>query len=222
MLIAISGVLLDLGLPLASLTSGENDLPLPTFQGLAMNTDEENYYMHLLAQISLNRLIVRISSFQATFKIQQPSTSLEQEPSKQDSPSPKAKDTDPHLLSIWISEVNRQLDEWRAHLPDPLKWNDGHTAEMPNAGEDPSPLAPLFVPSGAFDMPLEQIHDMGILIAVLRSKYLHAKYLIGLPVIHKALHFPDRLTQKDVDDCAVFLKVRRFPYSYGSCEIWSS
>lgn len=180
-------------------------MPLPHLEGAVTDAHEENYYMHLLAQISLSRLISRIVSFQTTYDVYQALASYEQsQPSESTS---EAQESDPRSLSFWTSELGRQLDEWRVHLPDALQWNNGYVDEMPNATSSPSTTAPLFVPSGGVEGSQNKTRDWDILIATLRSKYLYAKYLIGQPVVYKALHFPDRMTQKDVEDCAAFLKV---------------
>ena len=217
MLIATSGVLLDLGLPLASITDGEDDLPLPSFSGVATTTNDEHYFMSLLAQISLSRLTARVRSFQATFQIQQSWTNVEEEMPKGYASLPEGGDNHHYSLSTWISEVDRQLNEWRAHLPDPLQWNDNHAAAKANANEGDPALDPPLDPGGTGESPFEEAHNWDILIAVLRSKYLHAKYLIGLPVIYKALHFPARITQKDLGDCMVFIKVCRFQHHHEDC-----
>ena len=207
-------MLLDLGLPLATFANGEDDLPLPNFSGVATTINDEHYFMNLLAQISLSRLTARVRSFQATFQIQQSWSNVEEEVPKGYASLPEGAENHRYSLSTWISEVDRQLDEWRAHLPDPLQWNDDHAADPPNANEGGSALDPPFDPGGASESPFEEAHNWEILIAVLRSKYMHAKYLIGLPIIYKALHFPARITQKDLGDCMVFIKVGRFQH-YG-------
>jgi hypothetical protein len=214
-LILISGVLLDLNLPLTSLTDVEGDLPLPNFGNRVVSIDEENYYMHFLAETSLSLLLARVHVFQSSFAVQRPSANAEEAPLKPLLSFPEVGDLDQH----WISEMDHQLEEWRAHLPAQLKWNDGHTAEMPNASDEPSSLDPLFLPSGAREMPLEQIHNSEVLIAVLRSRYLHAKFVIWLPILYKALHFPNKMTQKDGQDCTTFLKVGCFWRSYPNCWI---
>jgi len=198
-----SGVLLDLHLPLTSLTEVEGDLPLPNFGERVVSINEENYYMHFLAEISLSLLLARVHAFQSSFAVRRPSASAEETLPKSLLSSPEVGD----LNHQWISEMDHQLEEWRAHLPAQLKWNDGHTAEMPNASDEPSSLDPLFLPSGAREMPLEHIHNSEVLIAVLRSRYLHAKFVVWLPILYKALHFPDKMTQKDGQDCTTFLKV---------------
>ena len=205
-----SGVLHDLDLPLSSLMDNESDLPLPNFTGQTVADEDEDHYMHFLAQVSLSRLMNRIRSFHATINIDQLTMNFEPARLGENSPLSENTDTDHRPLRILIYEMDRQLEEWRVHLPAPLKWNNDHTAEMPNADTDPSPLDPLFIPSGALNMPLKQFHNLETLIAVLRSRYLHARYLIWLPVLYKVLHFPDQMIEGDVESCTIFLKVLLF------------
>jgi hypothetical protein len=89
------------------------------------------------------------------------------------------------------------LEEWREALPNPLKWNDGLTSEMPNATNNPSPYEPLFVPNNPTNLPITHRFSLDILIALLRSRYLYARYIIYLPFVYKALHYPDQMSNDD-------------------------
>ena len=221
-----SGVLLDLDLPLTSgATIDDDDLPLPTFSSLSLDPQEQSYYMHFLAEISLSRLIIRIRSFHFTFNPSQFVANFpEESPFKDEqdallSPDEKATTTTSNYrtrhhhhpqnrpFDAIILEMDRQLEEWRAYLPYSLQWNDGHMREMPNATAHPLTGDPLFVAGGALELPQGQLHNLNVSIAVLKSRYLHAKFMIWTPVFYKAVHFPSRLSFWDFERCGEFLKV---------------
>jgi hypothetical protein len=92
-----------------------------------------------------------------------------------------------------------KLEAWRESLPGPLKWNDGMTSEMPNAIDNPLPYDPLFVLNNPSNLSITHSFSLDILIAILRSMYLYARYIIFLPFVFKALHHPDQMSNDDFD-----------------------
>jgi hypothetical protein len=47
-------------------------------------------------------------------------------------------------------------------------------------------------------------------VALMRTRYYSAKYVVHLPFVYKALHYPEQFTQEDADGAADCLKVCRF------------
>ena len=44
-------------------------------------------------------------------------------------------------------------------------------------------------------------------VAVLRTRYYYAKYVVYRPFVYKALHFPEQMTQEDAQGVAECLRV---------------
>lgn len=108
-------------------------------------------------------------------------------------------------------------------LPKELQWSEDDPAAFPAphappAGEfksalDPSlshaPMRsgpPLF--SVNLDMePVQYQYLYDIQVALLRSRYYYAKYIVYRPFVYKALHFPDQMSQTDAEGVAECLRV---------------
>ncbi|KAF2275478.1 C6 zinc finger domain-containing protein [Westerdykella ornata] len=92
------------------------------------------------------------------------------------------------------AEMHHQLEQWRANLPPALQFTDADN-------EDDSP-SPAHV----------------IARAMLRSRYLVAKFHIGRPFLYKALHYPTHTTDGEYEEIAKGLQGAMFwPTTTGQC-----
>lgn len=88
-----------------------------------------------------------------------------------------------------ISELARQIDEWRTQLPRLLQWLDASRYEISDA---------------RIDSPIELGNSQ------LRSRYYYARFMIYRPFVYKALHFPNQMTEEDNHHAAACLEACLF------------
>ena len=103
-----------------------------------------------------------------------------------------------------ITELARQLDNWRSVLPQQLQWTDEERMIFPrseNSANDPEP--------GRFSAnpPIKGIdikyrYNVDITTAQLRTRYYYARFMIYRPFVYKALHYPHLTSAQDVE-CVV-------------------
>lgn len=118
-----------------------------------------------------------------------------------------------------LRQMADQLAQWRGMLPSELQWNENDPASYPSATPvqnrklDPSPSSPNR-PSGPpmftadlDDDPAPYKYAYDIQVALLRTRYYYAKYMVHRPFVYKALHFPEQMTQADAEGAAECLKV---------------
>ncbi|TAQ89561.1 hypothetical protein B7494_g2138 [Chlorociboria aeruginascens] len=120
------------------------------------------------------------------------------------------------LLKVLAS----QLIEWRSMLPRQLQWpednptvfptghNDTHVFQQLDPDLSPhseSSNIPLFIPDLNCD-PARYEYLYDIQVALLRTRYYYAKYVVYRPFVYKALHFPDQMTQEDAEGVAECLR----------------
>ena len=113
-----------------------------------------------------------------------------------------------------VQGMARQLDEWRSLLPNPLKWNDDQNEEPPNSGTEPSTEDPMFGSNMRSSGTRENFRMSELLIACLRSRYQYVKYLIHLPYVYKALVAPQQVTDEDIENCSLCLRVCRLAFFF--------
>ena len=100
-----------------------------------------------------------------------------------------------HPSPSLTAEMHHQLEQWRTNLPPTLQFSDTENAD------DDSP-SPAHV----------------IAKAMLRSRYLVAKFHIGRPFLYKALHAPSHTTEKEYREIGKGLKGGMFwPSTMGLC-----
>ena len=108
-------------------------------------------------------------------------------------------------------------------LPLDLQWAEDDPVSFPNSqqvglGVFNQPLdsnlsqqpgqssIPLFSPD--LDSEPVQYPDIyHIQVALLRTRYYYAKYMVYRPFVYKALHFPEQMTQEDAEGVAECLRV---------------
>lgn len=125
-----------------------------------------------------------------------------------------------------LKQLAGQLDQWRLLLPRNLRWKESDPASFPLAALQPNyaaPLDPHFAdiprsprpehPGQALfsadldfeNEPLPYVYH--IQVALLRTRYYYARYMVHRPFVYKALHFPDHMTQEDAEGVAECLTV---------------
>lgn len=124
-----------------------------------------------------------------------------------------------------LGELNSQLNHWRSLLPPALRWPEDdplaypmdqqhHLIQPSVVGGLPSRLPPPPPPAlftSDLDKPMwyfPYIYDLQV--ALLRTRYYYAKYMVHRPYIYKALHFPEQMTAEDAEGVAVCLRVSFF------------
>jgi hypothetical protein len=92
------------------------------------------------------------------------------------------------------AEMHHQLEQWRSNLPPPLQFSDDE-----NVDDSPSPAHVIAK-------------------AMLRGRYLVAKFHIGRPFLYKALHAPLHTTDSELDEIRKGLKGGTYwPTTMGLC-----
>jgi hypothetical protein len=120
-----------------------------------------------------------------------------------------------------LKQLASQLDLWRGMLPQVLQWPEDDPTVFPN--QDPTsygqPLDPSLVnalpaqhgtPLFTTNLDHEPVHypfAYDIQVALLRTRYYYAKYMVHRPFVYKALHFPEQMTEEDANGVADCLKV---------------
>lgn len=135
--------------------------------------------------------------------------------------TPGSVDTIPSASSL--KQLADTLIQWRGMLPRELQWAEDDPAAFPSPQGAPSrgsrksldpnlsqpperALNPLFTTDlNAEPMQYPYLYD--IQVALLRSRYYYAKYIVYRPFIYKALHFPDQISQTDAEGVAECLRV---------------
>lgn len=125
-----------------------------------------------------------------------------------------------------LSQLAYQITRWREILPPELQWseddslgfpsttakatqtsNRGYSQSLdPNLSSQQQSESPHFT----IDLNSEPIHYpyvYDIHIALLRTRYYYAKYMVYRPSVYKALHYPDQITQEDAEGVAECLRV---------------
>ncbi|PVH88250.1 hypothetical protein DL98DRAFT_544144 [Cadophora sp. DSE1049] len=122
-----------------------------------------------------------------------------------------------------LKSLAAQLTQWRGLLPRDLQWPEDDPAAFPapqtvntrtfNEPVDPSLSIPRPLHPGAqlfsTDLKSEPMHYRfvyDVQVAVLRTRYYYAKYIVYRPFVYKALHFPEQMTQEDAQGVAECLR----------------
>lgn len=123
-----------------------------------------------------------------------------------------------------LKQLSAQLTQWRGMLPRDLQWAEDDPASFPspqtgNTGGfhqpvDPSlsaarqghPSTQLFSADLSSE-PIQYRFVYDVQVAILRTRYYYAKYLVYRPFVYKALHFPEQMTQEDAQGVAECLRV---------------
>lgn len=225
---------LELGFPLTGLERMENNVGLPTFSGPFCEDDvisnqQSHFQEHFASQIVLRRLLV---GFHHALSNTAPmSAQLGGVPT----PFTSANNS-PSLSQITIQQLGLQLEQWRGMLPPHLRWQEdcpgafpstttdmfggsthtpastpispsmSHTSQPSSLPAVSTPAPPLMFSTDLDSPPAQYPYVLDIQVALLRSRYYYAKYLLHRPFLYKALHYPDSVTQDDALGAAECLK----------------
>jgi hypothetical protein len=93
-------------------------------------------------------------------------------------------------------------------LPAPLRWQPDQPAAFPPPLQAVFAVPAVMFPPGAStymfstdldSAPVSYPYALDVQVALLRTRYYHAKYLIYRPFIYKALHAPESMTRDDAE-----------------------
>ncbi|KAL4810911.1 hypothetical protein BDV18DRAFT_128236 [Aspergillus unguis] len=179
----------ELHLPPSGLSRFEEVVPLPKFIGfetlgfvpsrssMSEDMDDAFFQYHFLAQVAHRIILTRIRHSLYFYS---------------DS------GTFPHpAVNV---EVNHQLGQWRMNLPSGLQFPDPSTTKPTSpqtATTTPTtnPISPH--PLSSASRPISPA--VAVAEAMLRGRYMIAKFHIGRPYLYKALRIPSLLTEDDLD-----------------------
>ncbi|KAK4189030.1 hypothetical protein QBC35DRAFT_494533 [Podospora australis] len=227
---------LELGYPLSGLEKMESTVGLPIFTGSFSKDDVENdeeshFYLtqHFAAQIVLRRLIIgadtKLSQEAATPSSGEPVTPFNP-PTGLGGINPVAIQTLVGELEQWRGMLPSRI-RWQEDSPGAFPDADEaqyaaslslHTptttpispvmpivpaAQVPNT---PAGTPPLMFTTDLDAPPARYSYALDVQVAMVRSKYYYAKYLLYRPFLYKALHHPEAITQDDAVGVAQCLK----------------
>jgi hypothetical protein len=123
-----------------------------------------------------------------------------------------------------LKQLDSRLTQWRGLLPSDLQWSDQDSAAFPGPQPtstasthslDPELSPQRFSRAGrslfTTDLDREPVHYMylyDVQVALLRTRYYYAKYMVYRPFVFKALHYPEMMSQQDAEGVAECLRVR--------------
>jgi hypothetical protein len=102
-----------------------------------------------------------------------------------------------------IVELGRQLDSWRALLPEAIRWHDNDRfADLASgtAVQDPNEHL-LSADKGTVSTSYRSSID--ILTAELRTRFYYARHMLYRPFVYKVLHFPELTSTDDGNFCVL-------------------
>ncbi|KAL8364511.1 hypothetical protein RB595_003679 [Gaeumannomyces hyphopodioides] len=195
-----SQILAEMKLPPSGIGRLESDVPLPIVEE-GGNSEDLTLQFLFLAQISLRRLLNRIHAHMYSPSFlngaytdgpgDDSSAAITQQP-----PQTYTGGSVIHQghLTI-ISELDRQLEVWRTHLPEILRFDNNESLDVTVTQCEPRP--------GGRQRP---IGDR--LLGFLRARYLAAKSIIHRPFLHAVLHAKgiDSVAEGDVQKAALCLR----------------
>lgn len=210
-----TGLHLELELPMVNLISLEDIVPLPMFSGTISEDDRRaetltQYQAHWASQIALRRFCANIhQNINDSMGGELPPGTNE------DFNGPTAGT---------LNTLAQQLDSWRSMLPWALQWPENDPCANPPLNEHTPVVgrgehAYHGAQYGAQNQYQRSFFSTDVVsdssrypfvysmqVALLRTRYLYARYMIYRPFIYKALHFPEQMTQDDALGVAECLK----------------
>jgi len=54
--------------------------------------------------------------------------------------------------------------------------------------------------------PVTHEYSLDVIVAALRTRFYYTRYMIYRPFIFKALHYPEQMTQEDIECCVICLR----------------
>jgi hypothetical protein len=102
-----------------------------------------------------------------------------------------------------IVELGRQLDSWRALLPEAIRWHDNDRfADLCSGTAVQYPNEPLFSTDKG-TVSTSYRNSIDILTAELRTRFYYARHMLYRPFVYKALHFPELTSTDDANSCVL-------------------
>lgn len=115
------------------------------------------------------------------------------------------------------------LIQWRGMLSKELQWAENDPAAYPapyvppeqgfqqglepSLSEQPSRSQPALFTTNLNIEPAQFQYLYDVQVALLRSRYYYVKYIVYRPLVYKALHFPEEISQTDAEGVAECLRV---------------
>ncbi|KAN0122596.1 hypothetical protein V8E51_000922 [Hyaloscypha variabilis] len=204
---------LELDVPLTGISALQDRVGIPSFNTPFCEADHRgnqssHFEAHYASQIALRRLCANMHNniYESTTSTDTPGTS-----NTGDFGGPSATS---------LNQLASQLTQWRSMLPRDLQWAEDDPASFPSpqaSGGYSQPLDPTLSPQRSrsamplftTDLDSEPVHYpyvYDIQVALLRTRYYYAKYMVHRPFIYKALHFPEQMTQEDAQGVAECLR----------------
>ncbi|KAJ5689147.1 hypothetical protein N7462_003539 [Penicillium macrosclerotiorum] len=185
----------ELHLPPSGLSRLEEKVPIPKFIGFETTgyvstrypsstvVDDSYFQYHFLAQVAHRIILTRIRH---SLYFYSDSGSI---------PVPAVN-----------AELHHQLEQWRTNLPTAIQFTDAqllpsHATPTSHSIHQPSPSSAASpIPS---PRPIDPAHPVSPAVAVtdamLRGRYMIARFHIGRPYLYKALRIPALLTDDDLE-----------------------
>ncbi|KAE8145962.1 hypothetical protein BDV25DRAFT_58915 [Aspergillus avenaceus] len=178
----------ELHLPPSGLARLEEFVPIPKFisfetVGFATSrssfqeTDGSFFQYHFLAQVAHRIILTRIRHSLYFYS-----------------------DSGSFPLPAINAELHHQLDQWRLNLPPAIHFQD---PTVPTTPANPLSTTPAASPVPISPLPLDPTRPRSPATAVseamLRGRYMIAKFHIGRPYLYKALRIPSSLTEEDLE-----------------------
>ncbi|KAF2137133.1 uncharacterized protein K452DRAFT_278936 [Aplosporella prunicola CBS 121167] len=191
---------LDLNLPQTGIADFQDRVSLPLFRPRedltnSLKIEEAKHQYNFLGMVAIRKLIKRIYE-----------TMYEVSPATPGGPE-AGHDTPPIAI---IKELASQLDAWRSLLPEPLQWSDASRNDYkyydPKTDES---YEAVFTPNTV--NPVNQPLNVDVIVAQLRARYYYARFMIYRPYLYKTVHYPDLVTEDDINFATLCLQ---------SCILW--
>lgn len=213
---------LEFRVPLTGIENWEDEVPLPHIGHWSQRTQldnsrslltqnltlarQEDLKCYFSALITLSRLIRRINDILYSY-----------EPACEDAErlwsgvgEPEAAQEQDHHIEEYrgppfhlVEEMARQLDCWRNALPPVLQWNDSTQLQYANVRVQEQHPHSRFFDQALGAESREAPCEPDLILAHLRLRFYHARFLLYRPFIYKALHKPHFMTQSDKDQCKI-------------------
>lgn len=207
---------LELDLPPTGISGLAHQVGFPSFSSPFCEADERanqfsHFEAHYASQVALRRLCAELHR-----NIDDSSTN-----NSSDTPGASSDDYGGPEVGT-LKQLATQLSGWRGMLPRDLQWAEDDPASFPGLQQadssdfdqaldlqSSSHQAQSRMPLFSIDQnkePIQYPYFYDIQVALLRTRYYQAKYMIYRPFVYKALHFPEQMTQEDAEGVAECLR----------------
>ncbi|KAE8355499.1 hypothetical protein BDV28DRAFT_38084 [Aspergillus coremiiformis] len=173
----------ELHLPPSGLARLEEYVPIPKFISFEIDgfvhlrpsseeLDDSLFQYHFLAQVAHRIILTRIRHSLYFYS-----------------------DSGTFPLPAINTELHHQLEQWRLNLPPSIQFQDTHPTTPANPIRSPTtPISPLPIDPNRPPSPATAVSE-----AMLRGRYMIAKFHIGRPYLYKALRIPTSLSEDDLE-----------------------